>query len=56
MSERSINEIKDEIERVRELLKTDKGEHSVYGKGKLSGLYFALGKKLNFDSEEIEDE
>jgi len=50
---RTIKEIKDEIDRVKEMIKVD---HSTYGKGKLSGLYFALGKKLNFDSKVMEDD
>ena len=49
---RSIEEIKEEIERIRNLLEKEKRGTS-FGKGKLSGLYFALGINLNFDGEEI---
>lgn len=50
---RTIKKIKEEIERVGKMIEEDQ---SLFGKGKLSGLYFALGKKLNFDGEVMEDE
>ena len=50
---KTIEEIKEEIKRIKEMVEID---HSTFGKGKLSGLYFALGKKLTFDRDVIENE
>ena len=50
---KTIEEIKTEIARVKETFKVD---HSTFGKGRLSGLWFALGIKLTFDSEGIEND
>ena len=47
---KTIEEIKEEIERIEEMVEID---HSTFGKGKLSGLYFVLGKKLTFDGDVI---
>ena len=47
---RTVEEINDEIERIRNMIGKDQSE---YAEGKLSGLYFALGKKLNYDGEVI---
>ena len=54
---RTVKEIEDEIERIKEIPKDNPqmSETSLaFGKGKLSGLYFALSKKVNFDGEVME--
>jgi len=54
---RTVKEIKDEIERMKEILQ-DEPQASLttkmYIKGKMSGLYFALHIKTNFDGEVME--
>lgn len=54
---RTVKEIEDEIERIKEIPKDNPqmSETSLaFRKGKVSGLCFALGKKVNFDGEVME--